>query len=435
MTNPGVSEHDLIDLVEGTLPDDRVEAVRTALTADPALLRRVEQMVADRRALRSMLASDLAHARAPELAELALARAERGALLGDAGAPGRSAPLAPGRGAARRVRPVVAGGVLAGALTLCVGVLLVAIRPWSGPSPFVDVIPPSPLKRGGTVASATDDAPAGPPEPSQDQLAAAETDSADAPLDGLMDEGLSAAKSAAPAPDIGDARSAELGDTLARGQAAPEPPALVALDEPRLEALRERLSAPMGERGAGAAGANAERDAEPASRADAAPFAQAMPGRLSLERAAELAMSGQVRLVVPRGAASSRSLGLPQWIRPRRGVEPEGARVSTFDESGRAVRTLTATLDEQQVGVRDALLGLLVEFGGPASGARFEAEPADAPATPATPSLEPEDVLWWTRPPAEWRQRVKLTVPLVIEDAVRDEAQPPPEAPASPTTP
>ncbi|MEO1128167.1 MAG: hypothetical protein AAFX05_00500 [Planctomycetota bacterium] len=77
MSHP-VTEHDLLALVEGRLPADRVEAVRAALSADKELLRRVEGMVRDRRAMERLGAS----APAPlGMVEGAMAAAERGELL------------------------------------------------------------------------------------------------------------------------------------------------------------------------------------------------------------------------------------------------------------------------------------------------------------------------------------------------------------------
>ncbi|MCA9312503.1 MAG: hypothetical protein KDA21_14915, partial [Phycisphaerales bacterium] len=49
-----ISEQDLLDLIEGRLPRERVAAMRAALESDPALLRRVQGMVRDRQVLSSL---------------------------------------------------------------------------------------------------------------------------------------------------------------------------------------------------------------------------------------------------------------------------------------------------------------------------------------------------------------------------------------------
>jgi hypothetical protein len=118
MSHP-VTEHDLLALVEGRLPADRVEAVRAALSADKELLRRVEGMVRDRRAMERLGAS----APAPlGMVEGAMAAAERGELLQHP-ATARSGDRHRSR---RRIIPVaiaatfllLAGGVVAVVLSL-----------------------------------------------------------------------------------------------------------------------------------------------------------------------------------------------------------------------------------------------------------------------------------------------------------------------------
>ncbi len=54
MNRPVVSEQDILALVEGRLPRERVPQVRAALESDPALLARVQGMVRDRQVMASM---------------------------------------------------------------------------------------------------------------------------------------------------------------------------------------------------------------------------------------------------------------------------------------------------------------------------------------------------------------------------------------------
>ena len=118
--NVGVSEHDLLGLVEGDLPADRAHAVRTALDADPTLKARLEAMTLDRAALRALGAARVS---APAgLIRDALARAEREALT-----PAEEPiPIV-----VHRFRAWRAAGIAAACL-VAVGAVLLALRTGGG---------------------------------------------------------------------------------------------------------------------------------------------------------------------------------------------------------------------------------------------------------------------------------------------------------------
>jgi len=51
------------------------------------------------------------------------------------------------------------------------------------------------------------------------------------------------------------------------------------------------------------------------------------------------------------------------------------------------------------------------------SGASIRFVALDAPVTPPAPSMTFEDILWWSRPAAEWKPRVELRVPVELDEA------------------
>jgi hypothetical protein len=127
-----LTEHDLLALIEGDLPPDRVPVVEAALRADPALVKRIQKMKEDRAALGALGARDRAPAGIAHQA-IAHAAAQPQYVQVDTGAPVNAGSLKRGSHV-RRVQMAVAA---------CVGLALVGV--WvalmlmvSSPTPIVD---------------------------------------------------------------------------------------------------------------------------------------------------------------------------------------------------------------------------------------------------------------------------------------------------------
>lgn len=121
-----LTEHDLLALIEGDLPPDRVAIVEAALRADPALVERLRKMKDDRAALGALGASD----RAPAgIVDDAIARSGEARFVQvDTGGPVRSLSLTRGsRG--RRVQMAVAAVVGLALVGVWVGLMLMVSSP------------------------------------------------------------------------------------------------------------------------------------------------------------------------------------------------------------------------------------------------------------------------------------------------------------------
>lgn len=145
------TEDDLLDLVEGRLPSDRVAILRAALAEDRELLARVEAMVRDRRALRAE-APD--RPRAPAgLVESAMERAEREALLGPAAGDRVLTPSPHGR------RPIMFGALAAAAVVALAAGIALSIRAFSNSTRAEHVVTPGATEVGPPVELASDEQP------------------------------------------------------------------------------------------------------------------------------------------------------------------------------------------------------------------------------------------------------------------------------------
>jgi len=107
--HPAISEDDLLDLVEGRLPLERIQELEPHLRADPDLAARVKAMSHDRAHLRA--SASMTYAAPPGLIDGAIAQAEREALMDDR----------PAARATAATMPKLIGALAAGvALTLTV---------------------------------------------------------------------------------------------------------------------------------------------------------------------------------------------------------------------------------------------------------------------------------------------------------------------------
>ncbi len=288
-----VTDEDLLALVEGTLAEERVEAVRSALRSDRALLERVQGMARDRGLLK-----ELAERRIPapdDLIESAIAGAEREALTG--GASARRAPRYSWRAVAVAASIAVAFlGVWAGTMWLLVwdepapapgsGAASVAMVEGGGREPARE---PGPGPRLGEVESLPGLGLAGgePPVEAFEEAASSGAEGPDA--DELLEQFLASM----------DERSGSPAEALAGAEA-------VGLDR-AVELLREGRLAIRLEPGWVGPGAVAS-----ASGAMAGPSVPAeAPGRLTLEMAPS-AGDGEVRAALERAI---RRLELTTWSR------------------------------------------------------------------------------------------------------------------------
>jgi len=121
--HPAISEEDLLDLVEGRLPLERIQELEPHLRADPDLAARVKAMSHDRAHLRTMAKGT--YSAPPGLIEGAIAQAERDALMDDR-------PVARAAGGAALMPKLIAG--LAAGIGITLTVALAANFVMSGRS-------------------------------------------------------------------------------------------------------------------------------------------------------------------------------------------------------------------------------------------------------------------------------------------------------------
>ncbi|MBL8747491.1 MAG: hypothetical protein JNK58_14190 [Phycisphaerae bacterium] len=366
-------ENDLLDLIEGRLaPPDRVESVRAALSGDRALLRRVEQMVADRRGLIELEKATLQAARADrgaaiELVREAIERSERDALIGLEGRPRKRRLPA----IAAAIGVVAAAGLLAGGTTWIV------------------------LEQNAANRAAE-----------QHKIER----SSQAHMSNLADPVRSTSAPAGEAGVSGDTAGASAGEPLEPPIAAmptwintnPDPHAKEAVRSWAAQ-VEKTLAEPVDSNASLVeAGERALRRVESGGS-----------GRLSIDEAAGLVLTRQLKFVVSASGLDwgrRRAEVLASAMRSRAGAE---ASADASDESfrrGELEIEVTAALDPEHAALRDALSDLQRRFGGPTGESGwFELDPAaDGPA--ALPSLGLNDILWWSSGPSAWRPGVSVRV-------------------------
>lgn len=310
------TENDLLDLIEGRLPAERVEIVRAALMGDRELLARVEGMVRDRRVLQESAASD---PRAPRgMTQESIARAERDALFGT-GRPSRRT---------LRGRPVLVGLAMAAGVALVAGGVALTLSSMSRPGKIIHTV----YGNSGAAPQKIE------PEPVPE----------------------SAVASAPWTP--------------------PEPIAVVPKPDEQIDAWTRQL-------------AEAPADPSPADSAEISPA-------WLTDETVRLAMEGRLKLEVPAGVLvaqeDSRDTPLCAIDRPRL----LAVRFKT-DEGADGLRRALGRLPSRIPGVMSALIRATERPTG-----------TDESAAVEPISLDPEDVLWWTRPASEWARysRVYVTV-------------------------
>ncbi len=371
-----VSELDLLALIEGTLPPDRVEAVRAALTADPVLLRRVELLVRDRERLKREGRAPIPVSALTGLVAQAIAEAERDALLapGTDGQAGRTATGRPsahrhssGAAPTRRRAPMLMAAGLGVAMLGVVGFLILQSVGPEGVRRERPMIT-SKVPEGGSFSVATDSSMpeiVGPPAIFHDP----------------------------------------------EGEAAELEATIVALVAARAEAERRAAEAPASE--------------QPDTRA--AVSSPAIRG-MSLDDAVVLARAGRLRLVVVHADRHelSRSLSILASATPLADApEPLRFDSASSDADANPSQQAAAPAYTVRIGVssdstgdqqlREQLMAavdrLIIVSG---SDVEFQAVPPDAPtrAHGPRPALTAANLLWWGEPTAAWTPRLELAIPV-----------------------
>ena len=365
MARHDLTESDLLHLVEGTLPPERRDAVRRALESDPALLRSVERLVADRRGLR-VLGRETPGA-PPGLLEDAIAGAERDALL-----PGAGAPVRARTGPGRRTYAIAAAA------------LLVVVGGWAGFMLWA-VGPGANDRRSEAASASMSGAPAVGESP--------ETRRTVTPRDRTAEAG--------PGVEVGPPAPADLAVRTFHHELHPpmQAPDLAARDDDD-EADEPEASDPLLESWLTAF----DEEADPAppgpegadGLADAVAWLRA--GELAIEAAPATGMD------VSLNGAGPTPLG-PDAPGPRAPEPGETFGVRLVFDRASDDEALRATLDE--------LLGSLWARG--VTGARFVR--AEAGAEAPRPAFGVADVLWWADPVAEWAPRLEATLTVRVVEA------------------
>lgn len=372
---PDTFEQDLLDLIEGRLPADRVESMRAALRADPALARKVQAMVADRAAIRQ--ASLSAERDAPRgLVADAVTRAERETLLNPNALSAKSRRMPARRIAAMLAVTLILGAALTGSV-----MFLSSDR--GSPENRLAASTPSPTKsaRGGTFEVPNFDAPARSPSAPLPDLGAIRSNGASAP-------------SSPPAfSDTAD----DLPQTPSASRSVPSAQEQVA-----------RWNREVAQKIAGESGAEGRTASAPAS---AAP--NATVGGMRLAEAARLAVEGRLRITTTRRQDNA------AFARAQSGAAPGAGPTSEQRTPDSFTVELTTRYDPELSALQDALAALAERLAGDSFGprgqVRFTAAPVGASdAAPAIPSFRADDVLWWTRPVSTWERAISVQAPVRV---------------------
>lgn len=384
---PSLPESDLLAFIEGELPADRLAQVQAAIRADAELRRLVEGLQQDRAMIRASL--DRAATSAPrDIVSEALAEAER--RPAPASERPRAAPAAP----RLRIGPVLSLAAAAAVVVLA----LVVFWPTPKPNDRFAAAPSGP-PAPGEVFSATRDGPGYVFEAAPKRS----KDAAEAPL-----------------PDVlrrGDDRPVEFA-----GVPAP-PPAQSAVrtrEQAARDAARDREIARIFGLPNDRAAAPADFDRQLADAGRNGWRAGFEVGGMDLGRAAELAMTRRLRIVVESSDLAT--------IRTRAGFSvARGPDGSVLAGSGAGVEAVSVSfpMDPQMEGLQNALARVAesIEADGDAV-VRFEEVPEGqelADAALIVPSTEADDVLWWRLPSDRWMISSSVSVPIeFIEPEVTD---------------
>ncbi len=390
-----VTEHDLADLVEGRLPAERVGIVRAAIERDPALRRTVVAMAADREALRRLSRLDQAAA-VPDMVELAIAEAERRALIDQ---PGQQ--IAVKIGPNRKRQMVAAASLLVFIGLAAVASTLLATKGTRGLALLGSGAPKQSVSGTMGVADTEDDQPK-------------RADAATASLPGDV-----------PVPQ------SQIPATDAAAVQGPPSPSLAQLAEGWAQEAGRKIR----DEAAESQGSPAAYQA-PHSESAAADAAES---GLSLDRAVALALEGRLKIVCEGADAEAlmcRASDTPGVIalqspppapsRARSSVaatdEPssEAPRSPPVTSSWEGLRVeVRAQVDPTLAALRDRLASLRSSVSTPGKPSAQFAEVESPGAGPGgyAPSRQVEDVLWWALPPSAWKARASVIVTIEIKES------------------
>ncbi|MBL0927197.1 MAG: hypothetical protein IBJ11_06030 [Phycisphaerales bacterium] len=443
-----LTESDLLALIEGDLPADRVEVVRAALNADPRLVRLVESLVADRRGLRA-LAGSTDGVRAPAgLVRDAMDEAERRMLLEVGSSSPRMvveskvgpSPRVVGAWRGRRWTPALA----AAGFLLMVGGVWVGLVIWN-------VGPRAQQQRAETLAANSQHRtmsinPSGAPAPAPEPPAAAAEPAALPPIvvasggeaadgrwvlvggaPGMPRVPVMVGPALAGASGAGDSASSAAAASGVAAAADGEDPGLAAAvrlalenrlilrvdaaDVSRTAARAAVLSqdASAGNGLGGGVGWSAWRARGPV------PTAVANAASADAPQSAASGLPGAATAAEPSRTGPAPSQPGPEVVgpvqQPPETPGPAPAQLYTID--------LTFDPAHGEAQVREQLVRLVAALsqGGAAKVTPVEAEGFVSMTGAGRPSLRPADVLWWSRPPSAWATRAGLSVAVEIRPA------------------
>lgn len=360
MTAP-LPDDDLLALIEGELAPERIERIRTVLLRDPALMRKLEAMQRDRALVKRVEQGWAAQPRLldPRLISDAIDQAEREALLHEGAARRPDVPR-------RRPSRKRLGRRITMVASLVLGAGLLATWSWL----LIGRTKPS-----AEVQVATKIPPTAPPQ----TLA------------------------------LGPTETAELAGPPAIAEAATEIDRLaVEIESPTDEDLTEAWLRSAG-----------MTPAQDSPSPDAPP---AMASGLSLQDAARLAMEGRLRLVTDRPPGNV-VRAMANDVRNAGPLAGPGLDLGALGTpaSPREITLRVAPSPEAQKELEHQLARAVQQMAV-ASGASIRFAAIDRPAAPPAPSMTFDDILWWSRPAAEWRPRVEIRIPVELA----------PNAPATP---
>lgn len=364
-------EQDLLDLVEGRLPPERVESMRAALRADPALARKAQAMIADRARVQRMTIQDQQTAPAG-LVDDAVTRAERDDLLHTVVRRRDDAAASSRRIAAMIALALLLGGVLTGSV--------VFLSSRGAPA--------------GNHLARSDSTPRSQPPPGT--FIVPEANQTARPI-------------APPLPDLLAApstpavwRESELSPSGRRAEA--QTPPIGTSGIPSAHDVVAQWNREVAEKIAG------EGSASAGSRAF-----DAIVGGMRLSEAARLAMEGRLRITTSPRDPLTAARGLQAGVSLGGGT---GQIVELASPDSFTIE-LTTRFDPELVALQDALAALADRLAGDGFGSRgrvrFSAAPeGDSEVAPAIASFRADDVLWWTRPASTWERAISVRAPVNV---------------------
>lgn len=138
----------------------------------------------------------------------------------------------------------------------------------------------------------------------------------------------------------------------------------------------------------------------------------ATPG-MSLAQAARLALEGRLKIVTDRSPGTVvRAMAMEAPAQPLAGPALDLSAMTAPRSAREITLRIESSADAQSAMERE--LSQTVQHLSLSSGASLRFEEINRPAVQPSPSLTFDDILWWSRPAAEWRQRIEVRVPIEL---------------------